>query len=169
MERIVEAIRSEKKSSGSSKAAISKLLGDCDDGALKKALKAAVEKEILTMNKASYMVTGEAYEDTSEKISIKEVVEVAEGPEVEKGDTVKIEYVGTLQSDGSKFDGGSLSFTVGAGDVIKGMDQGVMGMRRGSHRIVTIPSSLGYGKRGSGPEIPPNSTLIFDIKLKSIC
>jgi FKBP-type peptidyl-prolyl cis-trans isomerase len=76
---------------------------------------------------------------------------------------------GSLEDGGSIFDQGSnFKFQVGAGDVIKGMDQSVMGMKVGGERTVRIPPSLGYGKRGSGPEIPPSSTLIFEFLLQSI-
>ncbi len=64
--------------------------------------------------------------------------------------------------------GTNFAFQVGEGEVIKGLDAGVLGMRVGGRRTVTIPSSLGYGKRGSKPDIPPNAVLIFDITLNSV-
>ena len=60
------------------------------------------------------------------------------------------------------------SFTIGAGEVIKGWDIGVKGMRVGGRRKLTIPAKLGYGKRGSPPEIPGDATLCFDIKLLAV-
>ncbi|KAJ3078071.1 hypothetical protein HDU99_000799, partial [Rhizoclosmatium hyalinum] len=59
-------------------------------------------------------------------------------------------------------------FLVDGGEVIRGLDQGVIGMRVGSKRIVQIPASLGYGKRGSPPEIPSNADLVFEIELNKI-
>ena len=78
-------------------------------------------------------------------------------------------YVGTLEADGSRFDAGKdFRFTLGAGVVIKGWDRGIVGMRVGGRRKLVVPSKLGYGKKGSGPEIPPSSTLLFDVTLERI-
>ena len=63
---------------------------------------------------------------------------------------------------------GKFTFTLGAGDVIKGWDLGVAGMRVGEKARLVVPPKLGYGKRGSGKEIPPDSTLIFELTLKAI-
>jgi hypothetical protein len=100
-------------------------------------------------------------------------LKVGSGNAVKRGDTVSVHYVGTLK-DGTEFDaskkhgGQPFSFEVGAGMVIKGWDQGLVGMKVGGRRRLTIPSDLGYGDRGSPPVIPPKSTLIFDIELLSI-
>jgi FKBP-type peptidyl-prolyl cis-trans isomerase len=96
---------------------------------------------------------------------------VGTGPVAEVGDTVKVDYVGQLE-DGSEFDnsyvrGEPFEFTIGAGTVIAGWDQGVTGMRVGGTRRLTIPPNLAYGLSGRGP-IPPNATLIFDVELVSI-
>lgn len=101
-----------------------------------------------------------------------EDLEVGEGNEVKDGDTVSVHYTGTL-IDGTKFDssldrGTPFEFTVGAGQVIKGWDQGLVGMKVGGKRKLTIPPELGYGKQGAGDDIPPNSTLIFEIELLEI-
>ena len=78
-----------------------------------------------------------------------------------------------LENKGKKFDSsrdrpGNFKFTLGAGQVIKGWDQGVQGMKVGGQRTLIIPSSLGYGTRGSGGAIPPNATLVFDIELMKV-
>lgn len=98
-------------------------------------------------------------------------VTVGSGPAVKTGDTVKVHYVGTLP-DGTEFDqsrkrGAPFSFKVGGGMVIKGWDQGLVGMKVGGKRKLTIPPDLAYGDRGAGP-IPPKSTLLFDIELMAI-
>ncbi|KAI8613515.1 hypothetical protein BC830DRAFT_1052311, partial [Chytriomyces sp. MP71] len=85
-----------------------------------------------------------------------------------KGDRVKMTYIGTLKDGGKQFDKGDLGFEVFGGEVIKGFDQAVLGMRVGARRIAQVPASLGYGKRGSPPEIPPSADLIFDITLVKI-
>jgi FKBP-type peptidyl-prolyl cis-trans isomerase FkpA len=96
---------------------------------------------------------------------------VGTGATAVAGDTVTVNYVGTL-TNGTKFDssydrGQPYTFKLGANQVIAGFDQGVTGMRVGGKRKVTIPPSLGYGINPNGP-IPGNSTLIFDIELMSI-
>jgi FKBP-type peptidyl-prolyl cis-trans isomerase len=99
-----------------------------------------------------------------------EVVKEGTGDRVtKKGDTLSMHYTGTLL-DGTKFDssrdrGTPFSFTLGAGQVIAGWDQGLVGMKVGEQRKLTIPAEMGYGSRGAGSAIPPNSTLIFDTEL----
>lgn len=79
-----------------------------------------------------------------------------------------MKYRGTLE-DGTEFDAASkFAFTLGAGEVIKGWDEGIEGMRVGGERRLTIPPKLGYGKRGSPPEIPPDATLVFDVELLAV-
>jgi FKBP-type peptidyl-prolyl cis-trans isomerase len=85
---------------------------------------------------------------------------------------VSVHYTGTL-TDGSKFDssidrGKPFEFQLGAGRVIKGWDQGVVGMKVGGKRKLTIPSDLAYGARGFPPVIPPDSTLVFEIELLGV-
>ncbi|HTW93672.1 MAG TPA: FKBP-type peptidyl-prolyl cis-trans isomerase [Tepidisphaeraceae bacterium] len=97
---------------------------------------------------------------------------VGTGPAVNNGDSVTVNYTGWLQSTGKKFDSSldrnqPFQFTVGNGDVIKGWDEGLVGMKVGGKRELIIPPDLGYGADGQGP-IPPNSTLIFDIELLKI-
>lgn len=85
-----------------------------------------------------------------------------------RGDTVTVQYVGKLK-DGTTFDSAKkFEFVLGAGDVIKGWDQGLIGMKIDGKRKLIVPSHLGYGKRGCSPDIPPNATLYFDITMKKI-
>ncbi len=97
---------------------------------------------------------------------------IGTGPAVKKGDTVTVHYVGTL-NDGSEFDssrkhGQPFTVEIGAGRVIKGWDQGILGMKVGGKRKLTIPSDLAYGDHGMGSVIPPKATLNFEIELLSI-
>ena len=89
-----------------------------------------------------------------------------------KGDTLRMHYTGTLYSNCKKFDSSvgrePLSFTVGAGEVIKGWDTGLLGMCVGETRKLTIPANLGYGDNGAGDDIPGGATLQFQVELISI-
>ena len=107
---------------------------------------------------------------TIEGMNIEDIA-VGEGDEVKVGDSVSVQYTGTL-TDGTKFDssydhGDAFSFAVGAGQVIKGWDLGLVGMKVGGKRKLTIPSNLAYGDQGIGP-IPPGATLVFEIELVKI-
>ena len=110
--------------------------------------------------------------DPNAKLEIKDVA-VGKGAEAKAGDTVKVHYVGKLQN-GEEFDASKkhgtepFTFELGKGRVIKGWDEGVAGMKKGGKRKLTIPPHLGYGARGAGPKIPPNSTLVFDVELVEI-
>ncbi|CAD7093088.1 unnamed protein product [Hermetia illucens] len=105
------------------------------------------------------------------KIGIKKRVEDCTA-KTRKGDFVHVHYKGTL-ADGSEFDssyprGQPLTFAVGSGQVIKGWDQGLLGMCEGEKRRLVIPPELAYGKSGAGGRIPPDATLTFDIELVKI-
>jgi FKBP-type peptidyl-prolyl cis-trans isomerase FkpA len=103
---------------------------------------------------------------------IKEDVQVGTGAECKDGDKVKVHYTGKLLKTGFKFDSSvgktPFEFTLGKGEVIKGWDQGVVGMKVGGKRKLTIPSKLGYGDDGSPPKIPGKATLVFDVELVEI-
>ena len=106
-----------------------------------------------------------------DQLQIKDVT-VGTGTAATNGDVVTVNYVGTLDS-GAKFDssydhGQPFSFTLGVGQVIKGWDLGVLGMKVGGTRELVIPPALGYGAAGSPPVIPPNATLHFTIQLLSV-
>ncbi|MEW6775383.1 MAG: FKBP-type peptidyl-prolyl cis-trans isomerase [Bdellovibrionota bacterium] len=97
---------------------------------------------------------------------------VGTGTEAQAGDLVEVHYTGWLK-DGTKFDssvdrGRPFVFPLGRGRVIKGWDEGVAGMKEGGKRKLTIPPALGYGERGSGNKIPPNSTLVFEVELLKV-
>ena len=99
-------------------------------------------------------------------------IKVGDGAEAVSGKKVTVHYVGTL-TNGNKFDssrdrGKGFSFKLGAGEVIKGWDQGVAGMKVGEMRKLTIPSDLAYGARGFPPVIPPNATLVFEVELLEV-
>ena len=108
---------------------------------------------------------------TDSGLQIKEI-ECGEGEEAQKGDTLEVHYEGRLE-DGTKFDasrdhGSTFEFQVGAGQVIQGWDEGLIGMKIGGVRELTIPPELGYGPQGAPPAIPPNATLVFEVELVDI-
>jgi peptidylprolyl isomerase len=98
---------------------------------------------------------------------------VGKGKKATKGDKVTVQYVGVAFSTGEEFDASwdrkePFKFTLGNGEVIPGWDQGVVGMKEGGRRELTIPAELAYGAQGSPPAIGPNETLVFVIDLKKV-
>lgn len=110
--------------------------------------------------------SGLQYEDTC----------LGEGATAQKGQSVSVHYTGWLYQEGvqgAKFDSSkdrndAFEFSLGAGMVIKGWDEGVAGMQVGGARTLIIPPALGYGARGAGGVIPPNATLKFDVELLAV-
>jgi FKBP-type peptidyl-prolyl cis-trans isomerase len=101
-----------------------------------------------------------------------EDLQVGTGSEAKAGKTVDVHYTGWL-TNGKKFDssvdrGEPFSFRLGGGQVIRGWDEGVAGMKVGGKRKLTIPPDLGYGARGAGGVIPGNATLVFDVELLAV-
>ncbi len=106
--------------------------------------------------------SGLEYEDLSQ----------GDGATAAAGQEVTVHYTGWLES-GKKFDSSKdrnepFAFALGAGEVIRGWDEGVAGMRVGGTRRLTIPPHLGYGARGAGGVIPPNATLVFEVELLAV-
>ena len=110
---------------------------------------------------------------------IKTDIKLGEGAEAVAGRSVSVHYTGWLYDEtvpehkGQKFDssrdrGQPFEFALGAGQVIKGWDVGVAGMKVGGQRTLIIPSDMGYGERGAGGVIPPNATLVFDVELLGV-
>jgi FKBP-type peptidyl-prolyl cis-trans isomerase len=110
---------------------------------------------------------------------IKNDTKLGAGTEAVSGKNVSVHYTGWLYDEaapehkGKKFDSSRdrnepFEFSLGAGMVIQGWDQGVVGMKIGGQRTLIIPADMGYGKRGAGGVIPPNATLVFDVELLAV-
>jgi FKBP-type peptidyl-prolyl cis-trans isomerase len=125
----------------------------------------------------------EIFEDSKAEINVQdeetvpaelkiEVMQEGEGQEAKDGDTLTVHYSGYLEN-GTKFDssldsGEPFVFQIGQGRVIQGWEKGLLGMKVGEKRKITIPPELGYGSSGAGGVIPPNATLIFEVELLGI-
>ena len=126
-----------------------------------------LDKPVETTNDSVKKQTTKTMDTT--KLIIEDEV-IGTGAEAKAGDSVTVHYVGTL-TDGTMFDASrnrgdaGFTFTLGAGQVIKGWDQGVAGMKVGGKRKLTIPSDLAYGNRAVGGVIPANATLVFEVEL----
>jgi FKBP-type peptidyl-prolyl cis-trans isomerase len=177
LDKIVAAIRNQPPTAkGLSRSAIAKYLktefGVENASQLKRAFLNAVKSGKLIQTGQSFRVAGDPVPTlpTEETVVMKDI-QVGTGEGAKRGDTLRVAYEGRLENgDGPVFDSSnSFVFTLGAGDVIKGWDLGFAGMQVGGKRQLTVPSKLGYGKRGSSPDIPPNATLYFSLTLKAIC
>ncbi len=110
--------------------------------------------------------SGLQYEDTV----------AGDGADAKAGHNVSVHYTGWIYNDGvkgAKFDSSKdrndpFEFGLGAGQVIRGWDEGVQGMKVGGTRVLVIPAALGYGARGAGGVIPPNATLMFEVELLGV-
>jgi peptidylprolyl isomerase len=104
---------------------------------------------------------------------VKQDIVKGKGPGAKAGDTVTVNYVGVNFSNGQEFDsswdsGAAFPVQLGAGMVIEGWDKGLVGIREGGRRMLTIPPEMGYGAEGYPPDIPPNETLVFVVDAVSI-
>ncbi len=129
-------------------------------------------KDVKASPSASVAIaTDSAQASSSAGLKIEDI-KVGDGAQAKSGDTVVVQYVGKL-ADGGVFDDSykhraPFQTVLGKGQVIKGWDQGIPGMKVGGKRKLTIPPELGYGDRGSPPTIPPNATLTFDVELLQV-
>ena len=132
--------------------------------------KSAETTSATTENTAASTATTDAAKAESD-LKIENIKE-GTGAEAVNGKQVSVHYTGTL-TDGKKFDssvdrGQPFKFVLGAGQVIRGWDLGVAGMKVGGKRKLTIPPELGYGARGAGAVIPPGATLVFEVELLAV-
>ena len=180
---IVDAIKVLAEHKGSSRAALmkhfkskSKTTSESDADTISVPLKKALDEgvksgELVAVTKMSFKAKGIEFEPPKDSTVVIEqmVAPSSSTTKATDGCTVQVAYKGTLLEEGSVFDEAeAFEFELGAGEVIKGWDQGIKGMRVGEKRKLTIPPKLGYGKRGSGKEIPPDSWLVFEVELKKI-
>ncbi|EEH51049.1 uncharacterized protein MICPUCDRAFT_37175 [Micromonas pusilla CCMP1545] len=175
LDKIVHAITTLSDPTGSSRVALAKFLKrefDISNATLiKKALAKGVKDGKLTQRGQSFALPGCDFAPPEDERLRHEILRAGDDDArvAGKGDDVVVSYVGTLESDGTEFDASdAFGFTIGAGEVIKGWDQGVDGMRVGERRKLVVPPKLGYGKRGSPPEIPGDATLTFVVTLIAV-
>jgi len=141
-----------------------------DDQAANAVLAGAKAAMEVAKAKAVEMGSSSAPQSGPKKVTLKngltyELLKPGRGPPVTHGRRVKVKYDGRLAKNGKRFDKGTISFKLGAGEVIQGWDQGVKGMLRGEQRRLLIPANMGYGSRGAPPDIPPNAALTFEVEL----
>jgi peptidylprolyl isomerase len=107
------------------------------------------------------------------QLKVEDLIE-GDGAAAKTGDQVSVQYVGVLFSNGKQFDASwdndkkPFEFTLGSGQVIAGWDEGIVGMKVGGRRKLTIPPDMAYGEQGQPPSIPPNATLVFEVDLEKI-
>ena len=153
--------------------------GEAGDDATKTPAKAdqKVKQEQKTPAKADQKTPGKDQAKKTPKRTLKGGIQVEDlkegnGPEAKRGKMVGMYYEGKLKANGKTFDstlsGKPFKFRLGAGEVIKGWDVGLDGIKVGGKRRLTIPAPLAYGKAGAAPEIPPNATLVFDVECKAV-
>ena len=166
-------IKKLKTPGGCSRQAITKEIksefGEVPPHALKAAIKKGTDSHILVQEGQRWWVKGHEppLPSASERVTWEDIKEGV-GAVASSGSQCTMGYIGTLK-DGTKFDSSSkFTFTIDAGEVIKGWDQGIKGMKVGGQRKLSVPSKLGYGKRGSPPEIPGDADLIFDVRLLNV-
>lgn len=167
LDKICKAVESLAEPGGASRVAIAKYVkevyGEVKAPLLKRAFAAGVEKGRLVQNGQRFALVGVEIAPRVGEAVEKTVLKAA--PDGSRaccaGDTVDMKYIGTLQSSGAQFDRAAhFQFTLGIGEVIKGWDMGVVGMRVGERAKLIVPPKLGYGKKGAGPEIPGDATLV---------
>lgn len=132
---------------------------------------------VLTLGFSTVSMAAAPAKNVGKKVTTKSGLQyvdqvVGKGASPVAGKPVTVHYTGKL-TNGKKFDSSvdrkePFTFIIGVGQVIPGWDEGVMTMKVGGKRKLTIPSQLGYGSRGAGPDIPPNATLVFDVELLSV-
>jgi FKBP-type peptidyl-prolyl cis-trans isomerase len=172
LDKVITAIRADADHRGTSRQQISKYLktefNSDNKSALRKALKTGVEKNKLTQDGQRFRVVGDKSVEAPDTGFRQKDIDIGDGLEATAGCVVTVSYKGKLLN-GTVFDKAKkFVFTLGMGDVIQGWDVGVVGMRVGGKRKLICPPNMAYGKRGSGKEIPPNSTLKFTVKLLKV-
>lgn len=169
LDKVLAAIDSLAEPGGASRPAIAKYVkatfGEVSPALLKKALAAGVKSGKLLQTGQRFALEGVVIAPREGESVEKSIIKTGDGAVATIGDEVDMKYVGTLEIDGSTFDRAAhFKFVLGAGDVIKGWDQGIVGMRVGERAKLIVPPKLGYGKKGAGPEIPPDSTLVVRLR-----
>ena len=174
IDKVLVAITALAAPGGSSRQAIAKYLKEHFDtdnaAALKRALTKAVDDKVLTQVGQSFFIPGVEFEKPQDECVKIEVLKegIEESPRCGVGYQVMVDYVGTLAATGEEFEntlGEPFLFNLGYGEVIKGWEEGIVGMKCEEQRRLTIPPKLAYGKRGDPPDIPGDATLIFDITM----
>ena len=143
--------------------------GEVAPHALKTALKKGTETTVLIQEGQRWLVKGhEPPPPSPSETVVSEDIKIGGGAVALSGSQCTMSYTGFLKN-GTKFDSASkFTFTIDGGEVIKGWDKGIKGIKVGGHRKLLVPSKLGYGKRGSPPEIPGDADLTFDVKLLAV-